>query len=372
MKLRLNISSVKVFFAFITLCNMLQAQEMLCPAKLKTLWGYIDTKGTWIIKPVYTEAGNFNEEGLAVVKQGKDKFLLIDRKGKIVSNKVSCGMEFKTTKSLYVKISNPDKGVGYTDYKGNWKIDPHYTKAWDFSEGLAFVNQGGEYLGFGTTDGCSGRTSIIDTSGNFVADAGDMTSFGPFKDGIATTGHCYGQPNTFLTNKGEFIGKSFSKIMPFGEGLAPVEMNPDTTKFDYFWGYIDKTGKIIIQPRFEYPVFPFKEGLALISYKRLINYYTDEYDEKWGFINMKGDTAIAVQYLDALNFSEGLAPVCDMEKKWGYIGKQGETVIPFQFEKAEEFKKGRAKIKTEGKWGFINPKGEIIIPAKFDEAGSFN
>ena len=54
----------------------------LCPAMdAETgFWGYIDARGNWLIKPQYTSAKSFTEEGLAVVN---DK-IVIDVKGRVV------------------------------------------------------------------------------------------------------------------------------------------------------------------------------------------------------------------------------------------------------------------------------------------------
>jgi len=43
----------------------------------------------------------------------------------------------------------------------------------------------------------------------------------------------------------------------FGEGLAPVEI-------DSRYGYLDKEGRIAIEPQFDY-AYPLTEGLACIK-----------------------------------------------------------------------------------------------------------
>ena len=49
---------------------------------------------------------------------------------------------------------------------------------------------------------------------------------------------------------------------PFREGLAAVFV--DTGAFDWRGGFIDKTGKMVIKPRFTV-AGPFSEGLAAFS-----------------------------------------------------------------------------------------------------------
>ena len=62
-------------------------------------------------------------------------------------------------------------------------------------------------------------------------------------------------------------------------------------------GYIDRTGKVIIEPQF-HSAFPFSEGLAAL-----------EIDGKFGFIDTAGKIAIKPQYDCAFDFREGLAAV---------------------------------------------------------------
>ena len=74
-------------------------------------------------------------------------------------------------------------------------------------------------------------------------------------------------------------------------GLYPVRVNSRH-------GYIDRTGKVVVQPRFGRAI-PFSEGLAAAS----------EPGGKWGYIDSTGTYAIAPQYDTAAPFKEGLAAV---------------------------------------------------------------
>jgi len=76
----------------------------------------------------------------------------------------------------------------------------------------------------------------------------------------------------------------------FHEGLAAI-------KRDGKWGFIDKTGKVVIAPQYDY-VRQFSEGLAAV-----------QKDGKFGVIDKTGKEVIASQYDNAYFFSEGLAMV---------------------------------------------------------------
>ena len=127
------------------------------------------------------------------------------------------------------------------------------------------------------------------------------------------------------------------------------------------YGYIDKAGKIVIQPQFE-NTMGFNEGLA-----------ATKLGGKYGYIDTKGNWVIKPQFDFTYMFSNGLAMI-EVEKKSAWIDKTGKIVIqPQDFEKtAIGFKEGRLAVKKAGKWGYIDKTGTMIIEAKFEEAKEFS
>lgn len=119
------------------------------------------------------------------------------------------------------------------------------------------------------------------------------------------------------------------------------------------WGYIDKSGNIIIKPQFDHASH-FSEGLAVIK----IN-------NKSGYIDITGKVVIAAQFDGADGFSEGLAAVNIGGKggiggrwlieggKWGFIDKTGNVVIAPQFDEAWNFWEGLAPVRIGAKYGYI-------------------
>lgn len=71
------------------------------------------------------------------------------------------------------------------------------------------------------------------------------------------------------------------------------------------------------------------------------------------------------------SFSEGYAAVLK-DEKWGYINTKGEEVISCQYSNPYEeytsgaFHEGLAAVQKDGKWGYINTKGEEVIPINLD------
>ncbi|MFC2156887.1 WG repeat-containing protein, partial [Acidobacteriota bacterium] len=80
-------------------------------------------------------------------------------------------------------------------------------------------------------------------------------------------------------------------------------------------GYIDKTGKFIIPPRYDLG-FIFREGRAAVSISG-----------QYGFIDKTGKEVIALDYNFAEVFIGGLAKVMKGEQ-WMYIDLNGNTIWP--------------------------------------------
>ncbi|MFM7794047.1 MAG: WG repeat-containing protein, partial [Microcystis panniformis] len=102
--------------------------------------------------------------------------------------------------------------------------------------------------------------------------------------------------------------------------------------------------------------------------------------ERYGYIDKTGKTVIEPQFEQAGNFSSGLAPI-KINNKWGYINKQGKIIISPQFDSASEFAQGLAVVgkDTEDpdypyqqKYGYINQKRELVLPLKFSIAYNFS
>ncbi len=121
------------------------------------------------------------------------------------------------------------------------------------------------------------------------------------------------------------------------------------------WGYIDSSGKIVINPQFD---------SALIMLDDLA---PAAMDEKWGFIDRDGKWVINAQFEDAGFFKEGLAPVA-LDDKWGYVNDSGKMAINYQFDRASLFHNGMARVKMGDKYGFIDTDGKYLINPQYDDA----
>jgi len=198
--------------------------------------------------------------------------------------------------------------------------------------------------------------------------------------------------NGLLNLDGQYVNATGEVIVDgvsgtnFSEGLAAASM-----KGEALWGYIDTTGQFAISPRFEWgagsSISSFSEGLARI-----------ETHGKSGFIDRSAVFVIKPQFLEAADFSEGMARVVaegpcaylphvpcanvrvlgadakgDVpECKFAFIDKTGRIISPLRFDDAGDFSEGLAAVKIGEFWGYVGKSGQLVIPAQFQYAGSFS
>jgi hypothetical protein len=147
---------------------------------------------------------------------------------------------------------------------------------------------------------------------------------------------------------------------------SPEVSGPPATRLliqqDGYYGYINEKGEVAIAPIFDHAL-NFSEGYAYV-----------EIGKKHFFINTKGDLALLADLKgadEASYFSDGLASVSFGGFNYGYIDKKGNLAIPADYFPASSFSEGLAAVSKDG-WGFIDKTGKIVIPLQYADAFSFS
>jgi len=115
----------------------------------------------------------------------------------------------------------------------------------------------------------------------------------------------------------------------------------------------------------KFPEYPFQDKVyrdVALSQTRL---FPAIENEKWGFVDSTGKVVIQYQYEEAGSFNENLAAV-KLEGKFGFINKTGITVIKPQFEEADHFINGLSLVEISNTVGLIDQRGNWIF--KIDSA----
>lgn len=148
------------------------------------------------------------------------------------------------------------------------------------------------------------------------------------------------------------IEPKFDSVGDFCEGIAKVKLGGK-------YGYIDQSGIYIIEPIFD-DAEDFNEGVAQV-----------ELDDKYGYINRLGEYIVEPKFDFGSPFMDGLAYVM-LDRKYGYIDKSGAYIVEPTFDDAEKFCEGAARVELDGIYGFIDKSGAYIVEPKFDVAKDFS
>jgi len=337
--------------------------KALFPVEKDGKFGFIDRTGKIVIPLQFDSATDFHE-GLALVTSNHQT-MFIDIAGKTVFTSkfdivnsfseglaaVNIGQKRIPTLGL---ISDPGKW-GYLDKTGKLIIPLKFTHAENFSEGLAAVTDGD-------------RGGFIDHSGKIIFDVPLDVTLG-FHEGVV--GVLLRGTITYFDRTGKKLPIATEygpKSNSFSEGLVPI-----STKGK--WGFVDWDGKLVIAPQFE-DAGDFSDGLAPVKIRseettwcpRDASGSRSGFTMKWGYIDKTGKLVIPAQFESAAPFSEGLAVIHNCEQAF-FIDKTGKTVVSGNFRYASSFSGGLARIETMTKdrllSGYLDRTGKIVWgPAK--------
>jgi WG containing repeat len=202
----------------------------------------------------------------------------------------------------------------------------------------------------------------------------------------------------FINKAGKIVidASGYESVGSFSEGLAAV-LDPRKG-----WGFIDKTGAVVIQPRFESSA-SFRDGLAPVVLAG-----------RWGFINRTGDLVIENQFEWVGGFSEGVAIVQRLPRtakqnvaqlpvgrtvaetftfstdssgselpadngEFLVIDKSGKTLVNLtekglEIDDEAKFSEGLLGVYSRSleAWGYINKSFEFVVKPKFRAVAPFS
>lgn len=292
-------------------------------------WGVIDSKGKWLLQPMFSYIDDFYN-GLAVASIG-EKHGVIDERGNWFIQPIF--EQIGTFKDDIASARKSDK-FGFIDKSGNWVIEPMFNKV--FSEG--FVE---DLCGVKIGD----RWGYIDKSGVVVLQP-EFEEVYPF---------CGGHAIVRLNEKSGLIDRSGNWVIhPMYDWLMHWQDGTFVATIGGKSGLISRNNEWIVQPIFEH-FCPFdNESVSVNS------------DGKFGVIDKFGKWLIQPIYEEFLFFNQDLARACT-SKKWGYIDKMGNWVIQPMFDSAASFNGGLALVSLNGKYGYINKLGNWVFQPTMDE-----
>lgn len=303
-------------------------------------WGFMDRTGRAVIAPAFADERDFFH-GLAAVALPGGKWGFVDESGKL-----SITARFDEVRDFIDDLApvRINRRWGYTDTSGRMVIEPHFQSAGEFHEGLARIHL---------------WSKVACTSGVFTSDDAPLYAFHLLEDDKSDLPGCFPQDGRFgyIDKTGKVvITPQYFIAQDFAEGLAAVRVEETS---DSKYGYIDRTGHMVIAPRF-HQAGSFSEGLAAVETSaRVVG--NQVVDIAWGFIDKAGVLRIPDRYKLAGNFSEGLARVAiKLHLSVGYIDHDGKMIIPARFEQAWDFSDGLAAVCSD-ECVYIDRSGSAVL-----------
>ena len=268
----------------------------------------------------------------------------------------------------------------YMDTIGNLLMNKSFYTASPFSDDLAIVS------------GKNGSCLLIDKKGNINKSLDNMFRFETsvstdgFREGLAVMMGGNGKYGFIDTSGKWVIQPQFTLCHSFSEGMALVEDEKHKR------GFINREGKLIIPCKYGRYTGDFCNGLAVF-----------QSGKKLGYLNKQGEEVIKPYLLKARdflsditlmadsshffvadkqgnelfslagysvghNFYDNLLLIVDKKtEKYGYINTSFEKKIPCVYDEALDFNNGYAAVKQNGKWGFIDSNNKTIIPFRYEE-----
>lgn len=150
------------------------------------------------------------------------------------------------------------------------------------------------------------------------------------------------------TNGNEVISYVYDALFPFYTSGYAV------AKKDGLWGVIDLSGKTVVSHKYE------ETGISVDK----SGFLTAKKNGLWGLVDVNaGKETVPFVYKFIKGCEEGLVAVRNSENRWGFVDTRGELKIPCKYNRVEDFRYGVARVEYDSKIGYINLKGEEIIPA---------
>lgn len=171
----------------------------------------------------------------------------------------------------------------------------------------------------------------------------------------------------YITPQGDFaIAPTFDGASNFNDGLAAV-------KVDWARGYINHAGDFVVKPIFE-AAGDFHDGVAVVKLDG-----AERCIDKNGVIldDVPASPTLSPQiesgYDPHYQLHDGLARFVE-NGKFGYKDAAGNVIIKPQFVDADDFSEGLACVKKAktSSWGYIDTAGRMSIPANFRQAKPFH
>ncbi|KGX83522.1 WG repeat-containing protein, partial [Pontibacillus marinus] len=305
-------------------------------------WGYINKKGSFEIEPQYELAHDFQENGLAIV-QVHNKNGVINTKGEYV---VKPDYDYITQYSEGRATVHNEKGVWVIDEKGNILTSQPFDFISSYQQGRALYQETNE-------ENNNVLYGYLDRDGGILIPA-QYQSATDFQDGVAVVQTQEGQYQLIARDTSILYKYPYEYVGQYGQGMLAYQEEGDPK-----YGFIDKSGKVIIPPSFD-AVQPFSEGRAVIN-------KIEDYLYSYGLIDQKGNIILEPTHSDISRLGEKRIAVGKaIKEEQPYLGVRyaiadlnGNFLSDYRYQNVLPYEKGYASAHDDENTFFLNREGKI-------------
>jgi hypothetical protein len=367
MKKEFLIMSLILFFV-----NPLCAESVLYPVNINGKWGFINTSGKLAIPAVYDTVRKFHDNIAAVGKvnyKGALRYGYIDTSGKTVLKPVCLSVSDFSCGIGVIVTDDVKKSVFCVNKKGV-SIHPFpLLSATVFTNGLSIIwfydDLNDKFIdGILSNNGAiltNRFNKILGVSEGKILIQTKIPVIGP--DNLVTE---WLEKKGFVDMSGEVVvGARFEDARVFHNGFAAVSMK--NGKGVPYWGFIDKNGIVTIQPRFE-SVGEFEDGFAPVMVSG-----------KWGYVTENDILKVPAIYPELGPFIDGLGIWYSggyfLQGKWvpkstGILNEWG-PMFEISFNEVVRMDKGIFAGRILNKWGYFNKWG-LFTGIEYDDVSPFS
>lgn len=351
------------------------------------LYGIINTKGKYVLKPTYP----IIQTGLETYVIGKtaNNSALIDLSGKINfrGNVLRCAIQ-------------PDYLFAYTDKNETYVFDKKTGKQVLYSKYCLSIPYKGNCIATNIDNDGNRETYLTDLRGNILVPENTYKLIDNYKDDVACVqidNDTYGAID--LLGKLLFTTKHnlfFYENTGFSEGYAVIELQkPKRNENDFntrYYGYIDKTGKLVYSDTTFTKAYPFTNGQATVelhggeykiidrNFKEIVSYNDEtklvlkndynlvQADKGWRVLDKSGNEILRTE-VDVESLEEPIvghllfySQYKEDKEFFGFINLKTKEKTNAIFEKidTEGFKDEILAVKINGTFAYVNESGKIV------------
>lgn len=120
------------------------------------------------------------------------------------------------------------------------------------------------------------------------------------------------------------------------------------------WGFINKQGKIVVNPKYD----DLRDASSELIAANL--------NGKWGYIDSNGNNVIPHIYKQALDFSNNRSFVQNFNNNWILINQQGDSITQLKYSNFKPFRGKYCVVELGNKYSIINNHGAEVLQPMYE------